>query len=84
MEALPHDGRCNVLVSNHHGRYQNATSSTAIDLHLAIWNPFQVLDIHAPALVTWGYADGATVALKAWLQGEVSAAGLAPVALTQA
>lgn len=84
VNALPRDGRCNVLVSNHHGRYHNATQSTAIDLHLAIWNPFQVLDIHAPAVVTWGYAEGATTALKAWLQGEIPATGVAPVALVHA
>jgi beta-N-acetylhexosaminidase len=84
VDGLPRDGRCNVLVSNHHGRYQTATDSTGVDLHLAIWNPFQVLDIHAPAIVTWGYAEGATAALKAWLQGNVSAAGVAPVALKPA
>jgi beta-N-acetylhexosaminidase len=55
-----------------------------VDLHLAIWNPFQVMDIRAPAIVTWGYADGALVALKAWLQGEATAPGLAPVALAHA
>lgn len=81
VAALPRDGRCNVLVSNHHGRYLASSATAGVDLHLAIWNPFQVLDIAAPAVVTWGYADGALEALKAWLQGEADAPGTAPVAL---
>lgn len=82
VQTLPRDGRSNVLVSNHHGRYaQSSAHAEGVDLHLAIWNPFQVLDIHAPAVVTWGYADGALVALKAWLHGEAPAPGIAPVAL---
>jgi beta-N-acetylhexosaminidase len=82
VQTVPRDGRCNVLVSNHHGRYQQSSvHAEGIDLHLAIWNPFQVLDIHAPAIVTWGYADGALAALKAWLHGEALANGVAPVAL---
>ena len=85
MQTLPRDGRRNVLVSNHHDRYQQSSADAeGVDLHLAIWNPFQVLDIHAPAIVTWGYADGAMVALKAWLQGEAAATGVAPVALAHA
>ncbi|MES2947225.1 MAG: beta-N-acetylhexosaminidase [Pseudomonadota bacterium] len=79
--TLPRDGRCNVLVSNHKGRYRESSTAAGVDLHLAIWNPFQVMDIHAPAIVTWGYADGAMLALKAWLQREAAAPGFAPVAL---
>lgn len=82
LSALPRDGRCNVLVSNHHGRYRESTQAQGVDLHLAIWNPFQVLDINAPAVVTWGYAEGALAALKTWLHGDVVAPGIAPVALT--
>lgn len=82
ISTLPRDGRCNVLVSNHKGRFLTPSTAAGVDLHLAIWNPFQVMDIHAPAIVTWGYADGAMVALKAWLQGEAGAPGHPPVALT--
>ncbi len=81
ISTLPRDGRCNVLVSNQKGRYRESSTAAGVDLHLAIWNPFQVMDIHAPAVVTWGYADGAMLALKAWLQGEAQAPGFAPVAL---
>ena len=84
LAHLPRDARRNVLVSNHHGRYTHATPTAGIDLHLAMWNPFQVLDIAAPAIVTWGYADGALAALKAWLQGQAPAPGVAPVALAHA
>ncbi len=82
VATLPRDGRCNVLVSNHKGRFQTPSMAAGVDLHLAIWNPFQVMDIRAPAVVTWGYADGAMRALKAWLQGEAAAPGHPPVALT--
>ncbi len=84
VASLPRDGRCNVLVSNHHGRYHGLSTGSGVDLHLAIWNPFQVLDIAAPAVVTWGYADGALAALKAWLHGEADAPGKSPVVLRTA
>ncbi len=80
---LPRDGRLNVLVSNQRARYGAAAAEAAVDLHLAIWNPFQVLDLpQAPAIVTWGYAEGAMSALRAWLQGSQGAAGVPPVTLS--
>jgi beta-N-acetylhexosaminidase len=79
---LPRDGRLNVLVSNQRARYGAAAAEAAVDLHLAIWNPFQVLDLpQAPAVVTWGYAEGAMSALRAWLQGRQSATAQPPVTL---
>lgn len=81
---LPRDGRTHVLVSNHHGRYGVGAKNLAVDLHLAVWNPFQVFDIAAPAVVTWGYADGALAALQAWLQGQAGTPGVAPVPLATA
>ena len=77
----PRDDRLNVLVSNQRGRYFEGAREAAIDLHLAIWNPFQVLDHAAPAVITWGYADGAMQALKAWLEGRQPAVASAPVTL---
>ncbi len=82
--TLPSDGRTNILVSNHHGRYPAAAKTWPIDLHMAVWNPFQVFDIAAPAVITWGYADGALVALRAWLLGQAGTPGVAPVPLTTA
>jgi beta-N-acetylhexosaminidase len=79
--GIPRDGRINVLVSNHRQRYPVSAATVGVDLHLALWNPFQVHDIAAPALVSWGYADGALAAVQAWLEGRAAATGRAPVPL---
>ena len=50
-------------------------------LHLALWNPFTVLDVEAPALVTYGYRPEALAAVAAWMKGQVQATGTFPVAL---
>lgn len=74
-------GRQTVLVGNHRGRYARPLQA---DLHLVLWNPFQVLDVAAPAVVTWGYAEGALAALRAWLTGQAAAPGTPPVPLEPA
>ncbi len=79
--APGHGGRVQVLVSNDRKRYPATAAMARPDLHLALWNPFQVLDIDAPAVVTWGYAEGALAALKRWLDGEGGAPGVPPVQL---
>src|SRR4029078_12155119 len=56
---LPHDGRLTVLASNQRERYPHDGRGWKPDLHLVLWNPFQALDIAAPTVVTWGYAEGA-------------------------
>ncbi|MBV8504003.1 MAG: beta-N-acetylhexosaminidase [Paucibacter sp.] len=78
---LPRDERLNVLVSNQRGRYGAAASGAEIDLHLAIWNPFHVLDNPAPGVITWGYGEGAMTALQAWLEGRAPAPAVPPVTL---
>lgn len=78
---LPRDGRLTVLASNHRDRYGAQAAAWRPDLHLVLWNPFQTLDIHAPSLVTWGYAEGALDALRAWLEGRGTAPGTSPVRL---
>lgn len=78
---LPNDGRVTVLASNQRARYGDASRCWRPQLHLALWNPFQVLDVSAPAVVTWGFADGALTALRAWLEGRAAAPGRAPVPL---
>ena len=77
----PQDGRFNVLVSNLRRRYGPAAAGAKLDLHLALWNPFQVLDLPAPALISWGYADGALAAVRAWLRGDLIATATPPVSL---
>jgi beta-N-acetylhexosaminidase len=69
-------------MGNHHGRYRHSGLRAA--LHLPLWNPFQVLDVQAPAVVTWGHAPGALAALRAWLIGNATAPGTSPVPLSPA
>jgi len=78
---VPQDGRFNLLVSNLRRRYGPAAAEVKLDLHLALWNPFQVLDLSAPALISWGHADGALAAVRGWLRGELTATARPPVSL---
>ncbi|MFZ6658884.1 beta-N-acetylhexosaminidase [Undibacterium sp. TJN19] len=78
--ALPQDGRFVILASTVRIRYcERARQTWKPDLHLVLWNPFQMLDIAAPALLTYGFAPPAIDAARAWLAGEVVAAGHIPV-----
>ncbi|HEY1393030.1 MAG TPA: beta-N-acetylhexosaminidase [Methylibium sp.] len=78
---VPVDGRLNVLASNHRARYGERARSWRPDLHLVLWNPYPTLDIAAPALVSWGYADGALAAVRGWLEGRLQVQAASPVAL---
>ncbi|MBB4843007.1 beta-N-acetylhexosaminidase [Paucibacter oligotrophus] len=78
---VPLDGRLNVLASNHRARYNGAAAGWQPDLHLVLWNPFQALDVKAPTVVTWGYAEGALAGLQAWLEGRAQATAQSPVSL---
>jgi beta-N-acetylhexosaminidase len=78
---LHEPGVFTVLVSNHRDRYRDARGWQP-DLHLALWNPFQALDVKAPTLITWGYAEGALHAVRTWWQGQGSTPGRAPVTLS--
>jgi len=51
-------------------------------LHLALWNAYNVLDVDAPALVTYGFRPEALDAVVAWMQGRAQANGTLPIALT--
>jgi beta-N-acetylhexosaminidase len=78
--ALPDDGRFVVLASTSRLRYgPNARGTWRPDLHLALWNPYQALDIESPALMTYGFAAPALDAIDAWLGGELEAKGRCPV-----
>lgn len=68
-----------LLAGNHRTRY--AHPGLRPDLHLPLWNPYQVADVAAPALVPWGHADGALAAVKGWLEGRADAPGRSPVPL---
>jgi beta-N-acetylhexosaminidase len=78
--ALPDDGRFTILASTSRRRYgAHARANWKPDLHLALWNPYQALDIDAPALMTYGFAAPALDAVNAWLAGEIDADGRCPV-----
>ncbi|MEO7495012.1 MAG: beta-N-acetylhexosaminidase [Massilia sp.] len=78
--SLPADGRFTILASTSRLRYgPNARAGFKPDLHLALWNPYQALDIAAPALMTYGFAAPALDAVDAWLAGELAAEGRCPV-----
>ena len=78
--SLPDDGRTAILASTSRLRYgPHARANWKPDLHLALWNPYQALDIAAPALMTYGFAAPALDAVEAWLAGSLDAAGRVPV-----
>ncbi len=53
-------------------------------LHLALWNPYAVLDVPAPALVTYGFRPEALVAVERWMKGEIQATSSLPIDLGNA
>ncbi len=78
--TLPDDGRFTILASTSRLRYgPHARANWKPDLHLALWNPYQALDIAAPALMTYGFAAPALDAVEAWLAGSLQAQGRVPV-----
>ena len=78
---LPDDDRFIILASTIRLRYsQHAQRTWKPDLHLVLWNPFQTLDIAAPALITYGSAMPALQAAADWFSGRVRADGVMPVA----
>jgi beta-N-acetylhexosaminidase len=79
--SLADDGRFTILASTSRLRYgPRARAGWQPDLHLALWNPYQALDIAAPALITYGFAAPALDAVTAWLAGDTEARGRCPVA----
>jgi beta-N-acetylhexosaminidase len=79
--SLPNDDRFVILASTVRSRYSAAARQNwKPDLHLVLWNPFQALDIEAPALITYGSAPPALQAVAAWCAGSLTAHGKMPVA----
>ncbi|MBR7799359.1 beta-N-acetylhexosaminidase [Undibacterium sp. FT137W] len=78
--SIPQDGRKLILASTVRIRYnEHARQTWKPDLHLVLWNPFQTLDIDAPALISYGFADPAIQAVANWLKGQCRADGEMPV-----
>ncbi|WP_338014424.1 glycoside hydrolase family 3 protein [Deinococcus cavernae] len=57
---------------------QPAFRDVAPDLHLALYNPYAVLDVDAPAVITYGFRPEARTALLDWLRGSRTLAGQRP------
>lgn len=51
------------------------------DLHLALWNPYTVLDVDAPALISYGFRPEALDRVVAWMEGTQIADGRLPIEL---
>ncbi len=70
--------------TSRHRLPENAQALAALvrpTLHLALWNPYAVLDVPAPALVTYGFRPPALDAVEAWLKGNIRATSPLPVDL---
>ena len=79
--SLPKDGRTVILASNSRRRYGSRAKTTwHPDLHLALWSPFQALDIAAPTLISYGFAPPAMAGVADWLAGKLILQGQIPVA----
>ncbi len=51
------------------------------DLTLALWNPYAVVDVDAPAIITYGYRPEGIQALLRVMRGEKKASGVLPIEL---
>ena len=49
---------------------QTALAGARPDLHLALYNPYAVLDVDAPAVLSYGFRPEARAAVLGWLRGE--------------
>jgi beta-N-acetylhexosaminidase len=81
--ALRAAGRTVILATTARHRHPAWRAATP-DLHLALWNPYSVLDVDAPALLTYGFRPEALDALLRCLGGEIAASGELPVPLSGA
>ncbi len=80
--SLQNAGQFTILASTSRLRYpERAKREWQPDLHLCLWNPFQCLDVNAPALLSYGFAPPALAAVGAWLQGDLQATGRNPCLL---
>jgi len=81
-DALRSGGKA-VLLATTSRRRDPALERARPDLHLALWNPTAVLDVDAPALLSYGCRPEALAAVLRCLAGEVAATGVLPTALME-
>jgi beta-N-acetylhexosaminidase len=66
------------------GRHlQSGLSGARPDLHLCLYNAYSVLDVPAPALLSFGAQPEALAAVVGWLRGEVQVSGTLPFPVSQ-
>jgi len=82
-DALRATGRSLILATTTRHRHPGWRTARP-DLHLALWNPYAVLDVQAPALIAFGYRPEALDAVTACLAGTTEARGTLPFAITEA
>jgi len=79
---LKSEGRFLLLATA--GRHlQPGLTGARPDLHLCLYNAYSVLDIPAPALLSFGAQPGALEAVVDWLRGEVQVSGTLPFPASQ-
>jgi beta-N-acetylhexosaminidase len=85
VQAAQAAGETIVYASTSRLRLRPATQALVAEaapaLHLALWNPYAVLDVKAPAIIGFGYRGGAIEALLAVLRGEQVLSGHSPITL---
>ena len=59
-----------VLLATTARHRQPALARVQPDLHLALYNPYAVLDVEAPAVLSYGFRPEARAAVLGWLRGE--------------
>lgn len=73
-----------VLLATTSRQRQDALRGLRPDLHLALYNPYAVLDVDAPAVLTYGFRPEARAALLDWLRSEAELPGTLPFGPTHA
>ncbi|MGX9686974.1 beta-N-acetylhexosaminidase [Deinococcus wulumuqiensis] len=64
-----------VILASTFRHRQAALVGARPDLHLALYNPYAVLDVDAPAVLSYGFRPQARAAVLGWLRGERELAG---------
>lgn len=72
-----------VLLATTSRHRQDALRGLRPDLHLALYNPYAVMDVDAPAVLTYGFRPEARAALLGWLRGEAGLPGTLPFSPAQ-
>ncbi len=85
VQSAREQGKYIIFASTHRTRLSQSECQLATlaqpDLHLALWNPYAVLDVDAPAIVSYGFRPPAVNAVIRILRGEASARGQLPIRL---